>query len=180
VQPLEKGSYFLHVVVSNLRSEINIINLKLYQMKKIVVIFLLTLTTFSTFAKNSGGGKVDPFIESQFKKDFGSAVNVSWSFVQDVSIATFTEKGQEQQVYYLNSGEIFGFGKSIARDMLPESVHRSIRERFNSGIIQTVYEFKSTDSPTRYFVRVVTPRHSVVVSANEFGDLGISQKQRLK
>jgi hypothetical protein len=149
-------------------------------MKKIVVIFLLTLTTFSAFAKNSGGGKVDPFIESQFKKDFGAAVDVSWSIVQDVSIATFTEKGQERQVYYLNSGDIFGYGKSITRDMLPESVNRSIRERFNSGVIQTVYEFKSMDSPTRYFVRVVTPRHSVVVSANEFGDLGISQKQRVK
>jgi hypothetical protein len=149
-------------------------------MKKIVVIFSLTLITFSAFAKNSGGGKVDPFIESKFKKDFGTAINVSWSVVQDVSIATFTEQGQERQVYYLNSGDIFGFGKSIARDMLPESIHRSIRERFNSGIIQTVYEFKSTDQPTRYFVRVVTPRHSVVVSANEFGELGITQKQRLK
>lgn len=148
-------------------------------MKKILVIFTLTLVTFCAFAKNSGGGKVDPFIESKFKKDFG-AVNVSWSFVQDVSIATFTEQGQERQVYYLNNGEIFGFGKSLTRDMLPESIHRSISERFNSGVIQTVYEFKSTDSPTRYFVRVVTPRHSVVVSANEFGEVGISQKQRLK
>src|SRR5947207_2517766 len=128
-------------------------------MKKNVIILLLTLLTINLYAKKPNGNKVDSLIEDKFKKEFGSAVNVSWETIRDISIATFIEQGQERQVYYFSDGEIFGFGKTINKDLLPETINRSIHARFNSAVVQIVYEFKSTDSPTRYFVRLVTSRH---------------------
>src|SRR5262249_10932642 len=96
------------------------------------------------------------------------------------TIATFTEQGEQQEVYYYEDGEIFGIGKSIRRDDLPENVTKSIHARFDSWAIQTAYEFKERSSSTRYFVRLVTPQHSMIVSANEFGEIRIYQKEKLK
>jgi len=140
---------------------------------------------FGLFAKTLKGGKVNPVIESKFKQQYGNLVNVSWSIIDDLSdvhitIATFTEDGVESEVYYYDDGEIFGVGKSIKRDLLPENVVKALNARFRSGIIQTAYEFKERSSSTRYYVRLVTPRHTMIVSANEFGDTKVYQKEKLK
>jgi hypothetical protein len=140
---------------------------------------------FRVFAKTLKGGKVSPLIESKFKKQYGNPANVSWSIVDDqsdvqITIATFNDDGEQKEVYYYDDGEIFGIGKTIRRDNLPENVTKSINARFSSGIIQTAYEFKERSSSTRYFVRVVTPRHTMVVSANEFGEIRVYQKEKLR
>jgi hypothetical protein len=150
-------------------------------MKKNVIFLLLTLTTFNLYAKSPGGEQVDPFIEAKFKKEFGSSVNVSWKIVEDVSVAIFIDQGgQEKEVFYDTDGEILGLGKDLKRDLLPENVNRSIKTRFNSGIIQTAYEFKSKSSSTRYYVIVITERYAMIVSADEFGGMTIVQKDKLK
>ena len=140
---------------------------------------------FGVFAKEPKGGKVSPLIESKFKKQYGNLANVSWSIIDDqsdvqITIATFTEDGDEKEVYYYEDGEIFGIGKTIRRDHLPENVTKSINARFSSGVIQTAYEFKERGSSTRYYARVVTPRHTMIVSANEFGETRVYQKEKLR
>ena len=140
---------------------------------------------FGVFAKNLKGEKVSPLIESKFKKQYGNLVNVSWSIIDDASdehitIATFTEDGDEKEVYYYEDGEILGIGKNIRRDLLPENVVKSINARFTSGIIQTAYEFKERSSSPRYFVRLITPKHTMIVSANEFGETRVYQKEKLR
>jgi len=176
------------------------LNLKFYQMKKNVIFLLAVFASLGLFAKTPvnaadpvlgvfaktlKGEKVSPLIESKFKKQYGNPANVSWSVVDDASdvritIATFTEEGEQKEVYYYDDGEVYGIGKTIRRDHLPENVTKSISARFTSGVIQTAYEFNERNSPTRYFVRVVTPRHSMIVSANEFGETRVYQKERLK
>lgn len=149
-------------------------------MKKNVIFLLLTLTTFNLFARSPGGEQVDPLIEAKFKKEFGPSVNVSWKIVEDVSVAIFLDQGQEKEVFYDADGEILGLGRDLKRDLLPEAVNRSIKTRFNSGIIQTAYEFKSKSSSTRYYVIVITERYAMIVSADEFGGMTIVQKEKLK
>jgi len=177
------------------------LNLKFYKMKKNVIFLLpafLSLSlfgktpvsgtpgpVFGVFAKTLKGAKVNPLIESKFKKQYGSLANVSWSIVDDqsdvqITIATFTEDGEQKEVYYYEDGEIFGIGKTIRRDHLPENVTKSINAKFSSGVIQTAYEFKERGSSTRYFARVVTPRHTMIVEANEFGETRVYQKEKLR
>ncbi|HEY2721809.1 MAG TPA: hypothetical protein VGI82_08790 [Chitinophagaceae bacterium] len=148
-------------------------------MKKNAIILLMTLASFSLHAKTTGGGKVDPLIEAEFKKQFGTSLNVSWSIVEDVSIATYTERGQEKQVYYFEDGSVFGYGKIIDKESLPDQVEKIITAKFRTGIVQTVYEFKAKDAPTRYFVRVVTSHNVMILSADEFGNLSIDKKERI-
>jgi hypothetical protein len=148
-------------------------------MKKNVILVLLTFVTLNLFAKAPTGDKVDPTIEARFKKQYGPLVSVSWKVIDDISIATYTQQGEERNVYYYDSGEVFGFGKIIKRDQLPEAINESIKKRFSDGAIQTVYEFKAPATSTRYYVRVVTPRHSMIVSGDEFGDLQVNKKEKL-
>ena|SRR5438045_3462086 len=145
-------------------------------MKKNVIFLLLTMATLNVFAKTPSGDRVDPAIETKFRKEFGSSVDVSWKVIQDISVATFSEQGEAKDVYYYENGEILGIGKNLKRDLLPETVKRLVNSRFEAGVIQTVYEFKETGSPTRYFVTVVTSRYSTIVAANEFGQMEVRQR----
>lgn len=170
-------------------------------MKKSSTILLFALASVSVFAKSPvgiahdpvlgvypkvlKGEKVNPLIQAEFQKHYGTPGNVSWSVVDDASgvritIATFTEQGEENEVYYYDDAEVFGIGKTIRRDQLPERVTSAINERFNPGVIQTAYEFKERSSSTVYYVRVVTPRHSILISANEFGQTQVYQKEKLR
>ena len=146
-------------------------------MKRNALLLLLILVTLNLFAKTNGD-KVDPLIESKFKQEFGSLVNVSWKIVESVSIASFTDDGQEKQVYYSNDGEIIGFGKTISKSLLPVRISRAIQTRFSKLVIQTIYEYESKDSPTCYFIRLVSPRFSLIITANEFEDIRTVKKER--
>ena len=207
-QPLEKDRNLQDHILSNLLlrkktivKTLKPLNLKFYQMKKNVIFLLsafLSLSlfvkaavneipnpVFPVFGKTLKGEKVSPLIEAKFKKQYGNVVNVSWSVVDDLSdvhvtIATFTENAEEKEVYYYDDGEILGIGKNIRRDLLPENVVKSINSRFKAGIIQTAYEFKERSSATKYFVRVITPKHTMLVSANEFGETKVYQKEKTK
>jgi len=148
-------------------------------MKRNVIFLLLTVAALNLYAKTPGGGGVDPFIESKFKQDFG-AVKVSWQVIQDISVATFVEQGKEKQVYYYEDGQMFGYGNIVDRASLPEAARKAINARFDSGIIQSVYEFKSSDSPTRYIVYLYTKDYFRIVSVNDFGYVQVYSKERLK
>jgi hypothetical protein len=149
-------------------------------MKRNVILLLLTIVTLNLFAKTPNGDKVDPFIEAKFKKEFGSAVNVTWKNVEGISVATFVDEGTTKDVYYFDNGDIFGLGKIIPKNTLPEKVKTSINEKLSSGLIQTVYEFKEPGASTRYFVTVVSKSYSLIVAANEFGQFEVREKIKNK
>jgi len=164
-------------------------------MKKNVIFMLVAFVTLNLSARTPAGGsdpvaavfakaptgeKVPALIEAKFKKQYGPVIAVSWKVIGDISIATFNELGVEKHVYYYNDGETFGFGKLIDKDVLPKAVRESFTERFSKGVLQAVYEFKTLDSPTRYYVRVIAPNYFAIASATEFGDVTIYQKERIK
>jgi len=149
-------------------------------MKKNVILLLLTVVTLNLFAKSPNGDKVDPFIEAKFKKEFGSAVNVSWKNVEGISVATFSDQGATKDVYYFENGDVLGFGKIIPKNSLPESIKATISDKYTSGLVQTVYEFRETGAPTRYFVTVVSKTYSLIVAANEFGQFEVREKIKNK
>ena len=164
-------------------------------MKKNVIFLLLAFVTLNLTARTPAGGpdpgpavfakaptgvKVSPLVEAKFKKQYGPIVNVSWKIIDDISIATFTEQSTQRDVFYYNDGETFGFGKPIDKDLLPKAVSESFNKRFSEGTIQAVYEFKTSDSPTRYYVRIIAPHYSVIASANEFGDITVYQKRKIR
>jgi hypothetical protein len=157
------------------------INLKFYLMKKnVIFLLLLTAVTLNVFAKTPTGDKVDPFIEAKFKKEFGSSVDVSWKNVDGIAVATYVDQGTTKDVYYFDNGEILGLGKIVPKNMLPETIKATINDKVSSGIIQTVYEFRETGAPTRYFVTVVSKAYSLIVSANEFGQYEVREKIKNK
>jgi hypothetical protein len=149
-------------------------------MTKKIIFLLLTVATLNTYAKTASASNVDPFVENKFKKEFGSSLNVSWEVIHDMYVATFIEKGERKQVYYNSDGEIWAFGKPLSKEQLPETAARLIKERFASGFIVSVYELQTDSSPTRYIVRLITNRHQLIVSSNEFGRVEILQKKKIK
>lgn len=149
-------------------------------MKRNVILLLLTVVTLSVFAKTPTGDRVDPFIEAKFKHEFGSAVNVSWKNVEGISVATFVDEGTTKDVYYFDNGDVLGLGKVVPKNTLPETIKSLINAKVNSGVIQTVYEFKETGAPTRYFVTVVSKSFSWIVAANEFGGFEVREKIKNK
>ena len=147
---------------------------------KNVVFLLLAFVALNLHAGTPTGAGVDPSIEAKFQREFGLSLPVSWQIIEGCSVATFDDHGEVKQVYYYDDGEVFGRGRFITRSLLPDTVSKSIDERFGSGSIQSAYEFKSNDSPVCYYVYVITPRHAILVSANEYGVLGVRKKTKIK
>ena len=107
--------------------------------------------------------------------------NVSWKIINDISIATFTEQNTQRDVFYYNDGETFGFGKPIDKRRIAESSKRITEQTIERRTIQAAYEFKTSDSPTRDYVRIIARQSSLVIaSANEFGDITVNQRQKIK
>ena len=163
-------------------------------MKKNVMFMLPVFVALNLTARTPAGGPdpgpavfskvvsvtVSPLVEAKFKKQYGPIVNVSWKVIEDISIATFTEQGTERDIFYYNDGETFGFGKPVDKNLLPKVVNESLNKRFSKGTVQEVYEFKTPDSPTRYYVKVMASNYSAIASATEFGDIAVYQKQKIK
>jgi len=163
-------------------------------MKKNVMFMLLTLVALNLTARTPAGGpdpgpavfskgvsvEISPLIEAKFKKEYGPIVNVSWRVVEDISIATFSDQGSEKNVFYYNDGETFGFGKAVDIKALPKLVDESLTRKFKKATIGQAYEFKTTGSPTRYYVRMIASGYSVIASATEFGDITVYEKQKNK
>ncbi len=146
-------------------------------MKKYVFVLGLALISVSVFA-GKGGDKVDRIIEEKFHKQFGTTLAVTWKIINDISIASYTEQGEQKQAFYFNDGELFGLGKNIKLNELPVSVRENFANRFSEANVLRSYEFKTANSPTRYFLEVLRNKKLLVVSANEFGDFRIEQKTR--
>jgi hypothetical protein len=144
-------------------------------MKKNVIFFLLTLLSVSVYAGYEGD-KVSRAIEDQFHKQFGTSVTVTWKIIEDVSVASYTENGQQREAFYLSDGELVGIGNAIEKQSVPVSVSESVAARFPQMSVLNAYEFKGADAPTRYILRIARKGKFLIVSANEFGDIEILRR----
>lgn len=140
---------------------------------------LLMIATVNLYAeKIYKPKKVDPRIESSFKKQFGSATDVAWIYVNGFFVARFIQQEEKTEVYYYRDGNIFGIGKTVSKDKLPPEADKSLDREFSEFGVTEVYQFTKYDSSINYVIRLAGKRFTMLVLWDESGEMEVCQKKK--
>src|SRR5687767_2961588 len=104
-------------------------------MKKLITLVLILTASFvSTQAKEIF--PVSESIKKSFFKEFTTANDVSWSFVEDRDLykASFLFDGKELNAYFSKDGEFVGTSRYIARQQMPVVISQQLDKEYSDYI----------------------------------------------
>ena len=140
-------------------------------MKKLITLVLvLTASIISLQAKEIF--PVSESIKQSFFKEFTTANEVSWSFVEDRNVykASFLFDGKELHAYFSKDGNFVGTSRYISRQQMPIVVSRELEKNYKDCIVRTIIEYASKDE-TRYFITIEGKKSAFMIKATPSGEL---------
>jgi hypothetical protein len=134
-------------------------------MKKTILMWVLLLTVgiSNTFANNKLEN-VNEQVISSFKKDFGTAQDVSWEKSKEISKATFKLNDQVMFAYYAEDGNLLAVIRNIVSGQLPISLLSDLKKNYSSYWISDLFEMASDDS-TSYYVTIEDGGQKIVLKS---------------
>lgn len=144
-------------------------------MKKIIVglTLVLGLASFTAFAR--GEEKVSQETLLNFKKEFKTAENVSWTVGDEIATASFNLNGVRMQAYFDGEGQLLGTARNILFEQLPISVISAINNRFETAPVYGIVEY-TRGAETFYCMTVETAKHKLEIRATSSGNLSVDKK----
>lgn len=145
-------------------------------MKKLfTLVLILTVSLVSTHAKEIF--PVSESIKRSFSKEFISANEVSWTFVEDRNIfkATFLFEGNELNAYFTREGDFVGTSRYISRQQMPVVIGQQLEKQYGNYVVRTIIEYASKDQ-TNYFITIEGHKSALMVKATPSGDLSKFKK----
>ncbi|WP_276479676.1 hypothetical protein [Paraflavitalea pollutisoli] len=134
-------------------------------MKKSILtwVLLLTVGLTSTFANIKEN--VNEQVISAFKKDFGTAQDVSWEKTKEISKATFKLNDQVMFAYYAEGGNLLAVIRNIVSTQLPINLLSDLKKNYNGYWISDLFEMASDDT-TSYYVTLENGDQSIVLKSS--------------
>lgn len=134
-------------------------------MKKSILtwVLLLTVGLTSTFANIKEN--VNEQVISAFKKDFGTAQDVSWEKTKEISKATFKLNDQVMFAYYAEGGNLLAVIRNIVSSQLPINLLSDLKKNYSGYWISDLFEMASDDT-TSYYVTVENGDQSIVLKSS--------------
>lgn len=105
---------------------------------------------------------------SNFKKEFVTAKDVSWTNNRDYVKATFTMNDQVMFAYYTPAGELIAITRNISSDKLPISLLTNLKKNYSEYWITDLFEAVSNGNGN-YFVTLQNADVEVILKSDEFG-----------
>jgi len=152
-------------------------------MKKNIVILgaLVFCVCSSAYAQESV--QVAESIANRFEREYPGAVNVDWKKTDNATVAQFSYHNNFWIAYYKGDGERVASGRKIAElDQLPLKVQLGIHKAIANlekkfGALQASYAIEIIkEGATRYYLAMENGRVSLVLSADNSGDVVITKK----
>jgi hypothetical protein len=149
--------------------------------KTIAVVVIVFIALFKQSIAQSASKNVDlPFwVSNSFQRDFKISRNVSWEKINDIYVATFKTKRNEEMAYYERDGKLVGTGIPVSVDDLPEEITKSIDKAYHGYTIQKAVEY----SPSLVINGTTEKENSLGVYPNSEGTvyfLHVSNAQSTK
>ena len=128
-------------------------------MKKLALLALVTLLSFSTFAaegskKSDDTDKVSNYVIRQFEGEFGDAKEVTWTVNENYEKAEFTVDNVKMAAFYDVSGKYIGHTEAIAYNSLPGTARKKIARDYEGYHVKEVLRFQYADVPSSALARL--------------------------
>ena len=135
-------------------------------MKKLIIILVISLITFSSFAAEED---VDPKIIEAFKKEFVTAKDVNWVVNEEFVVAEFTFNNQHINAYYSHEAQLIGLARNISSFYLPVYLQASLMRAFGEYWITGLIEVTKNNS-TAYHATLENAQNIIKLKAFSGGD----------
>ena len=145
-------------------------------MKKLItLVLILTVALVNVQAKEIF--PVSESIKRSFLKEFTTANDVAWSFVNDGDLykATFLFDGKELNAYFSKEGHFVGTSRYISRQQVPVVVIQQLDKQYSDYVVRTIIEYASKDQ-TSYFITIEGKKSARMIKASPSGDFTYVKK----
>jgi hypothetical protein len=129
-------------------------------MKRLFFAFtmLALLITGSAFATDN----VTPSILRSFENTFSNASEVSWSTIDNFTVARFTQDTKVYYAYYNRSSELTLVAECISPEQLNKTQQRNLKKEYGDYLVSDVYKVEDEDG-TRYFAVVESSSTKIIL-----------------
>ncbi len=140
-------------------------------MKKIFIAAILVVTVGSSaFALDVN--KVSYKVKSSFEAQFTGASNVTWSFRETYTKASFTLVDQPVDAYYGTEGELIAFSRKIDFKKLPLNAIQRINKEYAAYQVAESIEFDQ-DGDKNYYVSLEDGDKKVILEVSLYGAVSV-------
>lgn len=148
-------------------------------MKKLLFTTLVALSIItSAFAddvtKAKNVAKVNSKAVSNFKNEFETASNVSWTSKTGYTKASFTMNNVKMEAFYDHQGNMIGSSHAICLDDLPTNAKRVFAKRYAGYTVKEAIQFDGIDE-TAYYISAENETHAVILKVSN-GMLSVFKK----
>jgi hypothetical protein len=149
-------------------------------MKKIItaIVAMVILTATATFANETNkNNNVDERVEKSFRKEFSTAVETSWTKINDIYKAQFVLNGQVMFAYLNEEGVLLGAYRNILSNQLPMSLMTQLKEDYAGYWISELFEL-AKDSQTNYYITLENGDQKIMLKSENANNWNIKTKAK--
>ena len=140
-------------------------------MKKLFIAALLVVAAGSSaFALDVN--KVSYKVKSSFETQFIGASNVTWSFRDTYTKASFTLVDQNVDAYFGTEGELIAFSRKMDYNKLPLNAIQRINKEYAAYRVTESIEFDQ-DGDKNYFVSMENGTKKVILEVSLYGAVSV-------
>ena len=138
-------------------------------MKKLLIAAMMVAAIGST-AFAADVKKLSLKVKNSFESQFADAQNVSWSFGEKFTKATFMLDDQQMEAFYSPDGETIGYTKDIEIKQLPKTAVQKINKTYAEYKISGAIEF-TNDEVKNYYVSIASGNKKLILEVSPTGDV---------
>jgi hypothetical protein len=136
-------SYLLAIFVADLKLR----RVKLNIMKKLTLIALVILLSFSAFAAEGGKksddtNKISSYVLRQFESEFYDAKEVTWTVNENYEKAEFVFNNVRMAAFYDVNGEYIGHTEVVSYNSLPSAARKQIARQYEGYHVKDLIRFE--------------------------------------
>ena len=136
-------------------------------MKKIITVLTACVITASAFSRMPDPGYK---VLEEFRKEFPSAGQVSWTEEEDLSRASFILAGKRIVAYFNREGQLEGSVRDLFYDQLPLTVMTAVEKRFQKPEVLYIREINNAEG-THYRIRLDVAGKKFMVRVGSDGNI---------
>jgi hypothetical protein len=176
----DRFGYFFGVLIISYLCSKTIINLKVYFMKKIIVV-LVMLTSVAANTAFGADDYVTPVARKTFNKEFPMASYVKWDKIDnsDVYQVRFVYNNQSLLSFIHEDGSVLATARNIDRNNLPFMVNETISKKYSEFTIVQIEEL-STASEVSYFFTIENEKSRIYLRVFNNGSSSEVKKEKKK
>jgi hypothetical protein len=141
-------------------------------MKKMIVLFALSLALVSARSYASTGPRVPAPVSTEFNQYFAHAREVRWEAIADYFKATFAVRGRTLFAFFTDNGNLMGIAANVSSDNLPADLRAEIKKSYAGYWITDLFGYHNADE-NGFVVTLENADRTVVLKSVDHGGWSI-------